>query len=216
MKEEVNKAANFVAGLFKNVPLIFNECFEKSLVDVLIKSYTGHWHAEVPDRGSAFRCVTIFQPEIDDRIAQAWKAACKLSAMNLNLRKMLTTVPKELSVWVDPFAVAYRIGDFGSIADLWPTPSSSHLQHRQSRRKPKYNSGSRLSDTASESDSDCSMSSSPNSRSPSSSPPPAAYFHPAHPPSMTMDPRFHQRQQCSMAAQSHHLYPLPPSQAVQV
>ena len=211
MKEEVSRAASFIASLFKGLPCSFNNCFEKCLIDVLIASYTGHWHADVPTKGNAFRCVTIFQSNIDDRILEAWESTSKHFELNFNLSSMLATLPKELSIWVDPCVVSYRIGDFGSIAELWlasPTKSSSVAKpsprSRNNKNVPPV-------DSSLESDSDTSVSCTPES-TPSCSPSPSHNQFRHYQQQMPVNDSHISGNQCSMEVKlrPRRLYDLPP------
>lgn len=86
--------------------------FLDHLLQVLKQRYTNHWFPDSPNRGSAYRCIRI-NGILDPVIAQAGEAiGVKLS----HLRKLF---PNELTMWIDPSEVAYRIGENGSICVLY-------------------------------------------------------------------------------------------------
>lgn len=119
MKVEVHSAADFLMNLLrlkKQEPLTFDndqlQNFKGSLESVLVLHYSSHWYPDIPIKGSGYRCIRI-NGKIDPLIAQAGKAVGISPTM---LRKML---PAELTLWIDPEEVAYRIGENGSICVLY-------------------------------------------------------------------------------------------------
>lgn len=122
MKLEVNSAADFLMNLLrlkKGEPLPNNDqlqSFKGSLESLLVLHYRSHWYPEIPTKGSGYRCIRI-NGKIDPLIAQAGIAVG--IAPNV-LRKML---PAELTLWIDPEEVAYRIGENGSICVLYDSQS---------------------------------------------------------------------------------------------
>lgn len=118
MKLEVNSAADFLMNLLrlkKVEPLPDNDQlqnFKGSLESLLALHYRSHWYPEIPTKGSGYRCIRI-NGKIDPLIA---KAGISVGISPNNLRKML---PAELTLWIDPEEVAYRIGENGSICVLY-------------------------------------------------------------------------------------------------
>lgn len=122
MKLEVNSAADFLMNLLrlkKVEPLPNNDqlqSFKGSLESLLVLHYRSHWYPEIPIKGSGYRCIRI-NGKIDPLIAQAGMSV----GISPNLmRKML---PAELTLWIDPEEVAYRIGENGSICVLYDSQS---------------------------------------------------------------------------------------------
>lgn len=122
MKLEVNSAADFLMNLLrlkKGEPLPDKDQlqnFKGSLESLLVLHYRSHWYPDVPTKGSGYRCIRI-NGKIDPLIAQAGMAV----GISPNvLRKML---PAELTLWIDPEEVAYRIGENGSICVLYDSQS---------------------------------------------------------------------------------------------
>lgn len=93
------------------------EMLQMSLFAVMDRQYRNFWFPETPNRGSAYRCIRINKDKMDPIIAKA-AASCGLSC-NL-IRSYL---PEELTLWVDPAEVSYRIGEEdGSICVLYEAP----------------------------------------------------------------------------------------------
>uniref|UniRef100_T1IZ37 Anti-proliferative protein domain-containing protein n=1 Tax=Strigamia maritima TaxID=126957 RepID=T1IZ37_STRMM len=89
------------------------EIFRAKLEDLLKKHYQHHWFPEKPCRGSGYRCLRI-NHKMDPLIARA-ASACGVSDSSL-LHNMF---PNELTLWIDPKEVSYRIGENGSICVLY-------------------------------------------------------------------------------------------------
>ena len=109
MKPEILSASNFLVHLVRlskqNVSEYRLEKFRESLIEVLRIRYRDHWNPEKPFKGSGYRCIRIFG-KMDPRIKQA-ADKCGLTA-KANLDQIF---PSELTMWIDPGEVSYRIGD---------------------------------------------------------------------------------------------------------
>lgn len=122
MKLEVNSAADFLMNLLrlkKVEPLPDNDQlqnFKGSLESLLVLHYRSHWYPDIPTKGSGYRCIRI-NGKIDPLVA---KAGISVGISPNVLRKML---PTELTLWIDPEEVAYRIGENGSICVLYDSQS---------------------------------------------------------------------------------------------
>ncbi|CAG2171474.1 unnamed protein product [Oppiella nova] len=140
MRVEIESAANFLSDLLRlhshcpQPPLV--EQFRLSIIDHLLANYTHHWFPDRPFKGSAYRCLRI-NHKMDPTLAKAGRL-CGLT--DAALRALL---PNELTLWVDPNEVCYRIGENGSICHIFdsalpmtlpspPSPPSSHLSSSQS------------------------------------------------------------------------------------
>lgn len=124
MKIEVHSAADFLMNLLrlkKVDPLPDNDKlknFKCSLESILVLHYSSHWYPDIPIKGSGYRCIRI-NGKIDPLILKAGKSV----GISPNLmRKML---PQELTLWIDPEEVAYRIGENGSICVLYDSQCRS-------------------------------------------------------------------------------------------
>lgn len=121
MITEVKAAVNFLAKLMHSSGRISKDCveqFKNSLETRLHNYYAGHWFPETPNRGSGYRCIRI-NHILDPILASAAKES--------GITNLLTCIPNELTLWVDPQDVSYRIGENGSIGQLHipDTPSTN-------------------------------------------------------------------------------------------
>ena len=100
-------------GRNKSIPSERVEKFCGKLEQLLCTRYKNHWHPERPHKGSAYRCLRMSDRLMDPVIA--------LAAMESEVSKedIQSTLPTELTVWIDPFEVSYRIGEDGSICQLF-------------------------------------------------------------------------------------------------
>lgn len=93
------------------------EMLQMSLLTVMSRQYKDFWFPESPNRGSAYRCIRINKDKMDPVIAKA-AALCGLSCSLIR-----AYLPDELTLWVDPAEVSYRIGEEdGSICVLYEGP----------------------------------------------------------------------------------------------
>jgi len=123
MKTEVNSAAEFLMNLLRirQKSLLTDsqlENFRGTLCESLTQRYQRHWYPEMPHKGSGYRCIRI-NGKLDPLVEEAGVAA---GVNSRTLRKML---PSELTMWIDPDEVCYRIGENGSICVLYDTSRSS-------------------------------------------------------------------------------------------
>ncbi|XP_075158801.1 transducer of ERBB2 [Haematobia irritans] len=119
MHIEIQVALNFVISyLYNKLPRrrvnIFGEELEKALKD----KFQGHWYPEKPFKGSAFRCLKTGDP-IDAVLERAARES------GVPISDILENLPHELSVWVDPGEVSYRIGEKGAVKILYSENSDN-------------------------------------------------------------------------------------------
>ena len=116
MKLEVQSASNFLTHLVRLSKQSVSESqlgkFRDSLIEVLRRRYRDHWNPEKPFKGFGYRCIRI-NSKMDPVIGQA-ADNCGLSSQFL-----LKIFPSELTMWIDPREVSYRIGENGSICVLY-------------------------------------------------------------------------------------------------
>jgi len=150
MKDEVDSATGFLTGLIsRKVTTKFADCFRNEISRIMTLRYRDHWHPQRPQRGSAFRSIAIHYDSIDPLLMEA---LIQVSGSETKAKIIGRHFPQELTLWVDPMDVSYRIGDNGSIGVIYAGPNTPTVTASDS-----------------ESDSDVSMNSSPRS-SPCSSP----------------------------------------------
>lgn len=83
----------------------------------LAEHYKHHWFPEKPFKGSGYRCIRI-NHKMDPIISKA------ASQIGLSLPQLYQLLPSELTLWVDPYEVSYRIGEDGSICVLYEAAAS--------------------------------------------------------------------------------------------
>jgi len=121
MKLELQSAANFLVHLIRRKHTGSDaqlEKFKLAIVEVLRRRYRDHWFPEKPCKGSGYRCIRI-NGRIDPIIAQA----AEIVGMPANT--IHQTFPSELTMWIDPLEVSYRIGENGSICILYEYKENS-------------------------------------------------------------------------------------------
>lgn len=120
MGPEVTAAATFVSRLLRTRGFlsehqlqVFRDGLEQSLSD----RYQHHWFPDKPQKGSGYRCIRI-NHEMDPLIGSA------AGRIGLTSDQLFSLLPRELTLWVDPFEVSYRIGEDGSICVLYESDAS--------------------------------------------------------------------------------------------
>jgi len=112
MEHEVEAGVNLILRFIRNSTLKKSstqglQVFKDKLCKDIVASYTGHWYPECPMKGSAYRCLRINQNGSDSLIEK--------TAKNCDAHWIVESLPKEFTIWIDPFEVSYRIGEEGSI-----------------------------------------------------------------------------------------------------
>lgn len=129
MKPEIIAAVGFLSKFLRTKGLMNDrelQTFNQSLQELLADHYRHHWFPEKPSRGSAYRCIRI-NHKMDPLIGQA------ADRIGLSSQEMFKLLPSELTLWIDPYEVSYRIGEDGSICVLYEAvPSVSSSQNSSS------------------------------------------------------------------------------------
>ena len=116
MKLELQSASNFLVHLVRlskrNVSETQLGKFRDSLIEVLRRRYRDHWFPEKPFKGSGYRCIRI-NGKMDPIIEQAGDNS------GLSSHFLHQIFPSEVTMWIDPREVSYRIGENGSISVLY-------------------------------------------------------------------------------------------------
>lgn len=145
MKTEVSTAANFISRLLKTTGLLSEEQlqhFSHSLEKSLGEHYKHHWFPNAPCRGSAYRCIRINENhKMDPVIGEA------AGTIGLTREQLFTLLPSELTMWVDPYEVSYRIGEDGSICVLYESEPSSSSSSSPSSTQPETASNQNQGDS---------------------------------------------------------------------
>ncbi|XP_075462797.1 uncharacterized protein LOC142498172 [Ascaphus truei] len=106
MREELLAGVRYLKSLISNsqqLDLHKVETFEEKLAEVLCKRYTGHWYPETPMKGQAYRCIRINRQQEDESLLEA----CAQSG----LKYSDLPLPKEMTMWIDPYEVCCRMGE---------------------------------------------------------------------------------------------------------
>ncbi|GAB1302725.1 BTG anti-proliferation factor 1B [Apodemus speciosus] len=112
---EICAAATFISKFlctkgFRNEQQL--QTFSQSLQELLVEHYKHHWFPEKPCKGSGYRCIRI-NHKMDPLVGQA------AQQIGLSSQELFRLLPCELTLWVDPYEVSYRIGEDGSICVLY-------------------------------------------------------------------------------------------------
>lgn len=126
MKDEVNSAVGFLTNILRSNDGV-NEAqvrqFGLALSNLLCKRFNEHWFPEKPFKGSGYRCIRL-NHNMDPVMMQAGQV-CGLNQVFLQ-----TVFPAELTLWVDPREVSFRIGENGSVGILYETTKQKEEQHQ--------------------------------------------------------------------------------------
>ncbi|XP_062921279.1 protein BTG1-like [Mobula hypostoma] len=120
---EIAAAVGFVSRLLRNTGLVSPaqlQVFGRSLHDALAEHYRHHWFPDKPCKGSGYRCIRI-NHKMDPLIGKA------ASRIGLSSQQLFRLLPSELTLWVDPYEVSYRIGEDGSICVLYEATPGNNL-----------------------------------------------------------------------------------------
>ena len=114
MHVEVSVALNFVISyLYNKLPRRRVDMYAEELERLLKERFQGHWYPECPAKGSAFRCVRVSGQDAD----LIMEKSAQLSGMDIE--EIRGYLPKDLSIWIDPCEVSYRIGEKGPVKILY-------------------------------------------------------------------------------------------------
>uniref|UniRef100_H0XRJ3 BTG anti-proliferation factor 2 n=2 Tax=Otolemur garnettii TaxID=30611 RepID=H0XRJ3_OTOGA len=115
MLPEIAAAVGFLSSLLRTRGCVSEQrlkVFSGALQEALTEHYKHHWFPEKPSKGSGYRCIRI-NHKMDPIIS---KVASQIGLSQPQLHRLL---PSELTLWVDPYEVSYRIGEDGSICVLY-------------------------------------------------------------------------------------------------
>ncbi|XP_039297356.1 protein BTG2-like [Nilaparvata lugens] len=117
MLNEINRASLFLLKLMRARDRLSREMtisLRDALVTVMVTRYRNHWFPLSPDRGSAYRCIRVNRCINSDPVITAVAHITGLSA-----KLIRSWLPLEFTMWVDPNEVSYRIGENGSVMDVF-------------------------------------------------------------------------------------------------
>ncbi|XP_075046112.1 protein BTG4 [Mixophyes fleayi] len=110
MKEEIAATVVFITMLVKKHRKLSKQKTEKfaaKLTTILFARYKTHWYVDNPTKGQAFRCIRINKCQAVDSVLADACAESNVQFDELGL-------PKEMTIWVDPFEVCCRYGEKNS------------------------------------------------------------------------------------------------------
>lgn len=109
---EIKSACQFlIKYISPHVSESQTKLFGLILSTLLHAKYASHWDPKNPNKGNAYRAITIFSECLDSTIMSAANAA--------NIPNIGKYLPGELCLWIDPFNVSYKVGDRGNIITLY-------------------------------------------------------------------------------------------------
>ena len=121
MTNEIQSSGNFLTHLLtlsdlkRNANITDNhfKIFNQNLVDVLKHRYKNHWYPQNSFKGSGFRAIRINSTSLDPIVG----LAAELSGIEPEL--VHNALPREVTIWCDPFKTDVRIGENGSIMTIY-------------------------------------------------------------------------------------------------
>ncbi|KAI4888467.1 hypothetical protein NFI96_015924 [Prochilodus magdalenae] len=125
MKPEISAAVGFLSRFLRVKGHVNDQklqTFSQALQDMLAEQYKHHWFPDRPCKGSGYRCIRI-NHKMDPLVGQAGKC------IGLSIQQLYLLLPSELTLWVDPFEVSYRIGEDGSICVLYESQPSANVNN---------------------------------------------------------------------------------------
>ncbi|XP_064631818.1 protein Tob1-like [Lineus longissimus] len=122
MHVEVSVALNFVISyLYNKMPRRRVDMFAEELEKGLKRRFEGHWYPDKPLKGTAFRCIKVSGDKADPVIAEAARQC------GLDINEIYQYIPDELTIWIDPNEVSYRIGEKGIVKILYSDKRADDL-----------------------------------------------------------------------------------------
>lgn len=131
MVRQTKDAANFLASfLSPSVDRSHRRDFVSRVQNILMDKFQFHWYVQDPLRGQGYRCQRLDpRPEKERLIGESLHFA---GLINDDIK-----LPLQLTLWIDPHEVAYRIGDEdGSICTL-ATYGQNRSRPRRSTVSPR-------------------------------------------------------------------------------
>jgi len=145
MKLEIESAANFLFDLLRLssmcsrssmssvssmsssvISVVQLELFRDTIITQLETHFLNHWFPSQPHRGNGYRCLRINHNQIDPLIMK-----CGLEC-GLDHNQLRHVLPNELTLWIDPNEVSYRIGENGSICVIRCESPNNAVEDRMS------------------------------------------------------------------------------------
>jgi protein Tob/BTG len=130
MHVEIQVALNFlISFLYNKLPRRRVNQFGEELENALKIKFEGHWYPEKPYKGSAYRCVRC-TPPLDPTVFDTAARACGMELMDIQ-----ENLPQELSIWIDPGEVSYRMSEKGPVKILYSEKSENNIERENLDRE---------------------------------------------------------------------------------
>lgn len=130
MHVEIQVALNFlISFLYNKLPRRRVNQFGEELENALKIKFEGHWYPEKPYKGSAYRCVRC-TPPLDPTV---FDTAARASGMDLT--DIQENLPQELSIWIDPGEVSYRMSEKGPVKILYSEKNDNNIERENLDRE---------------------------------------------------------------------------------
>lgn len=131
MLKEVSSAVDFLTQMMR--PSCKDEdrlsSFNENLKQKIEGHYQDHWFPEKPFKGSGYRCLRI-NHNMEPIILQA------AAESGLTREDLLSMLPNELTLWIDPREVSYRIGEEGSVGILYEEEKPKKVVQKAVQKSP--------------------------------------------------------------------------------
>ncbi|GBM08811.1 Protein BTG2 [Araneus ventricosus] len=137
MKLEVQYAVDFLITFLrkkcKSTTRV--EHFRREITNLLLKHISEHWYPQNSQQGSGYRCIRIQSLKIDPIVLKA------AHVCGFNNKIFSDIFPEDFTLWIDPYDVCYRIGEYGSYSPLYFIPEPDRPEeHRPKTPTRSYHS----------------------------------------------------------------------------
>lgn len=124
MEIEITIAFDLILRMI-NAPTVLSEpqisAWKSAFVGLLTERFSDHWLPDSPFQGNAYRSLTVLNGEVDSVLLET----CQLAGIPSSI--LTNSLPKELVIWIDPYAVSYRTGDQSPVQLFWEDRSCGKL-----------------------------------------------------------------------------------------
>ncbi len=142
MQLEINTTIEFFSRFMANsLNADQLDHFKAVLATMLHQKFHMHWDVNNPQKGNAYRSLSIISGIMDPIVSSA--------ASEAGIDNVSYYFPSELMLWVDPACVSYRTGDYGYITTIYEGHSSQEFVHHSSPSPTLSNASSATSSPSS-------------------------------------------------------------------
>ena len=133
MHPELISTANLITHTIRMTknPLITEsrlKHFRNNLYQLLERQFMNHWFPQNPNKGTGYRCIRIYEKNIDPFIVEAGKGLC-----NFDINLLHETLPFQLIIWINPREVTFQVNQNMSTYVLY-----SYFRDKGVPWKPKH------------------------------------------------------------------------------